>query len=101
MGTVSIIIPCYNLGAFLPEAVASARAHTRPASEIAIIDDGSTDQRTLALLDRFRGEGLAVLRAAHQGLSATRNHGISRARGEYILCLDADDILMPTFLEET
>jgi len=99
--TVSVVIPCFNLGEFLPEAVASARAQTRPPLEIIVVDDGSTDPQTLAALEECRQLGVVVYRTENRGASAARNYGIERSSGEYVVCLDADDVLLPTFLEQT
>jgi glycosyltransferase involved in cell wall biosynthesis len=98
---VSVVIPCFNLGAFLPEAVESVWTQTCPPVEIIVVDDGSTDDETLRVLAELRRSGLTVLRTDNRGVSAARNYGTSTARGEHILLLDADDVLLPRFLEET
>ena len=98
---VAVVIPCFNLGEYLPEAVESVRVQTRPADEVIIVDDGSTDPATRELLDRYAREGLTVLRTENRGASAARNHGITSCRAEYVLCLDSDDVLAPEFLEQT
>jgi glycosyltransferase involved in cell wall biosynthesis/GT2 family glycosyltransferase len=96
----SIVIPCYNYGRFLMDAIGSARAQTVAAREIIVVDDGSTDAATLALLDRLQTEpDLRVIRQANAGLPAARNAGIAAATGEFVCCLDADDMLDPTYLE--
>lgn len=99
---VSIIIPCYNDGKYLPEAVASARAQTHPSLEIIVVDDHSTDPETLTIYERLRGEGIQVLQtpAGRKGLSAARNTGIAAATGEYILPLDADDVIAPAYVSK-
>jgi glycosyltransferase involved in cell wall biosynthesis len=99
--TTSIVIPCYNLGEFLPEAVESARKQSRPALEVIIVDDGSTDARTLDALRVCERSGVTVLRTPNRGAPAARNHGIRHAKGTFILCLDADDVLERGFLERT
>ena len=98
---VSIVIPCYNLGEYLPEAAESVRQQTYPNWEAVIVDDGSTDPETLRALWECSRHGFRVLRTGNRGASAARNHGILHARGDYLLCLDADDVLLPAFLEET
>lgn len=90
-GSVSIVIPCYNDGAYIAEAVASAVAQTHPAIEIIVVDDGSTDPRTREALDACRSPTVTVHRQANQGVSAARNAGIRLADGDYILPLDSDD----------
>ena len=100
--TVSVVIPCYNLGEYLAEAVASAQAQRYPPIEVIIVDDGSNDAQTIALLPSFEGQaGVTVCYKANGGASSARNYGIQRAQGDYILCLDADDVLDPAFLAET
>src|SRR5262245_44187010 len=102
MTAVGIVIPCYDLGEFLPQAVESARAQTRPPAEVLIVDDGSTDEHTLEILGTYRREqGVRVLRKRNGGAPSARNFGIRRSRAELLLCLDADDVLEPSFLEET
>jgi glycosyltransferase involved in cell wall biosynthesis len=99
MARASIIITCYNLGAFLPEALESALAQTYDDFEVLLVDDGSTDPATIALLDRLPAHPrLRVLRSKNQGVARARNYGIREASGEYILPLDADDRIMPTYL---
>jgi glycosyltransferase involved in cell wall biosynthesis len=98
---VSVVIPCFNLGAFVAEAVDSVLRQTWGRPELVVVDDGSTDERTVAELDRLRGDGVHVLRTENAGPGAARNRGIEETRGEYLLCLDADDVLLPPFLERT
>ena len=104
MPTVSIIIPCYNDGRYLPEAVAAAQAQTWADKEIIIVDDHSTDDMTRQVLRRYADEpGVTVLAtpSGRKGPAAARNAGIEAARGTYILALDADDIIDPTYAEKT
>ena len=100
---VSIIIPCYNDGKYLPEAVASARAQSYPDIEIIIVNDYSTDPLTNSLLEKFAAEGITVINTApgKKGLSAARNTAIEAASGKYILPLDADDKVDPTYVEKS
>jgi glycosyltransferase involved in cell wall biosynthesis len=98
---VSIIIPCFNLGEFLAEAVDSVLAQTCQDLEIVVVDDGSTDGRTNEILSTFSRPKTRVLRAPHAGLAAARNLGIARTSGDYLCALDADDRLEPTFLAKT
>jgi glycosyltransferase involved in cell wall biosynthesis len=95
---VSVIIPCYNLGVYLDEAVESVLRQTHQDFEIVIVNDGSTDPRTNALLANYDRPRTRVLSTANQGLSAARNYGIQRSTGPYICALDADDRLDPTCL---
>jgi glycosyltransferase involved in cell wall biosynthesis len=97
--TVSVVIPCYNLGEFISEAIDSARAQTWRDLEIVVADDGSEDAQTQALLVEIEREGLTVVRIPHGGPAAARNAGIGAARGSYIFTLDADDRIDPTLIE--
>jgi len=98
---VSVLVPCYNLGAFLDEAVDSVQAQTCQDFEILIVDDGSTDPATVRLLDGYDRPRTTVYRTPNQGLAAARNFLIARARGKYLCALDADDKLHPQYLERT
>jgi glycosyltransferase involved in cell wall biosynthesis len=101
MTPTSVIIPCFNLGEFLNEAVDSVRAQGRPPEELIVVDDGSTDEQTLDILNELRSNGTLVFHTPNRGAPSARNYGVERARGEYILCLDADDVLKPDYLERT
>lgn len=96
-GLVSVIIPCYNPRRTIKETVESVRAQTYEQYEIILVDDGSTDG-FLDLLVRHRSE-LRVVRQGNKGRSAARNAGIQAARGEYLLFLDSDDLLLPHCLQ--
>jgi glycosyltransferase involved in cell wall biosynthesis len=99
MGTplVSIIMPCYNGGAFLAEAIASVLGQTLQDFELIVVDDGSTDG-SAGILARY-GDRVRVIRQANRGVSAARNAGIEAASGEFIAFLDADDYWEPDFLD--
>jgi GT2 family glycosyltransferase len=97
---VSVIIPCYNLGEYLNEAVDSVLSQTYQDFEIVIVDDGSTDAATQALLADYRRPGTRVIHAAHAGVSAARNVAIAHTSGAYLCALDADDRLEPTYFEK-
>ena len=98
MTEVSVVIPCYNQGEFLPEAVESVRSQTHKNLEIIIVDDGSDDGKTSAICQAFEGPGVRVLTTSNQGLAAARNNGIALASGTYILPLDADDRIAPEYI---
>jgi glycosyltransferase involved in cell wall biosynthesis len=99
MTRLSIVIPCYNDGDFLDEAVASALAQTLEDVEIIVVDDGSNDPETVRVLAALPSQQVRVLRQENAGVSAARNNGIAHANGEYILPLDADDKLRPSFAQ--
>jgi hypothetical protein len=99
--TVSVITPCYEQAAFLPDAVASMLDQTFTDWELVVVDDGSPDETaTVAqgLIDRFASRRIALIRQANAGVSAARNAGIAATRGRFILPLDADDRLDPEML---
>lgn len=90
---ISIIIPSYNQQDYLADAIESALA--QPNCEVIVIDDGSTDN-SLKIANSFP---VKVVSQVNKGLSSARNTGIMNATGEYILPLDADDILLPGAVE--
>lgn len=92
---VSVIIPCYNYGHFLAEAIESVVQQAYPAKEIVVVDDGSTDN-TAAVAARY--PEVRYVYQPNQGLSAARNTGIEQSRGDYLVFLDADDWLLPNAL---
>lgn len=95
---VAVVIPCYNHGRYLPEALASVRAQTYPHIECLVVDDGSTDAETRALLTQVEQAGTRVLRQSNQGLSVARNAGVRATSAPYFVPLDADDKLAPEFI---
>jgi glycosyltransferase involved in cell wall biosynthesis len=96
---VSIVIPCFNHGEFLPEAVASVTQIGRDDVELIVVDDGSTDERTVREVDKLVAQGIKVVRQGNKGLAAARNAGILASQGEYIFPLDADDRLRPGWID--
>jgi len=97
MEQISVVIPCYNQGRYIDEAVDSVLAQSRRPVEIVIVNDGSTDQDTNDLLAAYDRPGCRVLQTGNRGLPAARNTGIRAAAGEYICCLDADDRYHPEY----
>lgn len=100
MTKVSIIIPCFNLGEYVVEALDSVLKQTYQDFEVIIVNDGSTDELTNNILDSLNRPKTRVLKTVNQGLPAARNYGISKTNSEYICCLDADDKYHPQFLEK-
>jgi glycosyltransferase involved in cell wall biosynthesis len=98
---VSVIIPCYNYGMFIREAIESVIAQTFRRFEILVIDDGSTDGLTKQVLSDLSYEKTRVIYQRNQGLAQTRNNGAAIAAGKYICFLDADDLIEATYLEKT
>ena len=97
---VSIVIPCFNYGRFLNEAIDSVLSQTFQDFEIIVVDDESTDAQTLEVLETLNKPKTRLIRQKNQRVSAARNKGIAEAKGKYICCLDADDLLAPTYLEK-
>ena len=95
MPRISVLMPCYNHGAFIGDAIASVRAQTCPDYEILVVDDGSTEADTRAVLDALQAPDVRVLRTSNRGLPAARNHAARHAAGEIFCALDADDRLAP------
>ena len=100
---ISVIIPCYNHGKYLPEAVQSVLHQTFTGWELIIINDGSPDNTSVVArqLIQKHPSRIRLIEKANGGLSSARNAGIRAARGEYIFLLDADDRILPTMLEKT
>lgn len=96
--SVSVVIPAYNLARYLPQAIDGVLAQSRPAGEIIVVDDGSSDE-TPELL-RSYGERIRVLRQQNRGLSTARNAGAAAARGDLLAFLDADDVWLPRKVEK-
>ncbi|MBE9547203.1 MAG: glycosyltransferase family 2 protein, partial [Proteobacteria bacterium] len=100
MPKVSVIIPCYNQGVYLKEAVDSVLAQTFQDFEVLVVDDGSTDVETVKILEEYKRPKTRIIHTDNQGLSAARNNGIHEAQGDYILPLDADDKIGKGYLED-
>ncbi len=96
--TVAVIIPCFNQGAYVRAAVASVRQQDWPHVECVVVDDGSTDPRTVRILDELGREGIRLVRQENRGLPAARNAGVHSTETPLFVCLDADDRIAPTFI---
>lgn len=96
---VSTIIPCFNTGRFLGEAIGSALSQEGVSQEVIVVDDGSTDD-SKAVAESFLSDSrVHYIHQTNMGLSAARNTGVRAARGKYIKFLDADDLILPGGLE--
>ena len=99
---ISIIIPCYNHGHYIREAIASVEKCTdKSLYEIIIVNDGSTDAFTIEEMGRLASDGYHVINQVNQRLGRTRNNGIKAAKGEYILPLDSDNRIRPEYIYES
>jgi glycosyltransferase involved in cell wall biosynthesis len=94
---VSVIIPAYNVEAYIAETIESALQQTRSVSEVIVVDDGSTD-RTAEVAESV-GKIVRVYRQDNAGASAARNFALDHASGDLIAFLDADDLWEPRKLE--
>jgi GT2 family glycosyltransferase len=90
---VTIVIPCFNSARWLEQAISSGLAQTWPATEVIVVDDGSTDN-SLAIARKFGGR-IELISTGNHGGNAARNTGWRAARGEWVQFLDADDFLEP------
>lgn len=101
MPILSVVIPCYNQGDFLLELIdCFPDYHQQSVYEIIIVDDGSSDQRTLIVFAELEDKGYHIIHQTNKGLCVTRNVGISASKGKYILPVDADDKVSVEFLHE-
>lgn len=92
----SLVVPVFNVAAYLPACLDSLAALDPPADEIIIIDDGSTDTCPHILTEyRQRLPQMHVVRQENAGLSAARNAGLALASGKYLAFLDSDDFVSP------
>jgi len=100
-GKVSIVIPCYNQGTMLREALASVEeVRNENLLEVIIVDDGSSEVETTTVLKEVAEAGYCVLSQPNRGPGAARNTGIRLAKGEFILPLDSDNRLRDVYFNE-
>lgn len=95
--TFSIVIPAYEAAGTIAETVASALSQEAPPDQVIVADDGSSDPLAQAL-EPF-GDRVEILHLPHAGVSAARNAACRHASGDFVLFLDADDLLLPGKLE--
>jgi len=99
--TLSIIVPAYNAEAFIPSCLGAILAQMGPNHELIVVDDGSRD-RTAELVEALGAAhphcALQLVRQPNGGVSQARNRGLATATGEYIVFIDADDLLLPGML---
>lgn len=97
---LSVVIPCYNHGQYIQEAIDSALTYNDQPIEIIIVDDGSTDQLTINKMEELKASGYHVIQQHNSGLAKTRNKGIEVAKGKYILPLDADNKIKADYIRK-
>lgn len=93
MISVDVIVPSFNSGGLLAEALDSIQAQTYPAARIIVVDDGSTDGAVAATL--AGRSNITVIRQRNGGVSVSRNTGVAASRAEALLIVDHDDLLLP------
>ena len=98
---VSIIIPCYNQGIFLFDALLSIETFAPDESEVIILNDGSTDLITIEILNRLSLLGYAVHHQENVGLSTTRNRLVDLSRSDIVLPLDSDNRICENFIQKS
>jgi glycosyltransferase involved in cell wall biosynthesis len=94
---ISIVIPVFNSGEFLPETLNSVTNQTYSPIEVILVDNGSSETETIRLLNRLKDK-YKVLDSGKTGVSNARNLGINESKGEFILPLDSDDLLATNFV---
>jgi len=96
---VTVVIPCFNYGRYVRQAVDSALAQDDAEVRVVVVDDGSTDGQSAAACEACRGDRVEVICQENRGLSAARNLGAATAQDEFLVFLDADDWMEPWFVQ--
>lgn len=96
---VSIIIPCYNHGKYIQETLQSCFSQSYKNIEIIIADDGSDDEQTIEFLNNINDKRITLLHLCNSGPSVARNKAIEVSCGDFIVPLDADDLICHDALE--
>ncbi|MFZ4670184.1 MAG: glycosyltransferase family 2 protein [Microthrixaceae bacterium] len=94
---VSVVVPCFNSLRFLPATLDTVRTQTFTDLEIVLVDDGGSDDLA-GFVAGVADDRIRLIRQDNGGVSSARNRGLDEARGELVLCLDADDLLVPEAL---
>jgi glycosyltransferase involved in cell wall biosynthesis len=96
---ISVIIPCYNSGEFLPDAINSVCQQKNTCTyDIIVVDDGSTDDGTKDLLEQYKGQNIYVIHQENKGPAAARNTGVRASQAEFLLFLDSDNKIRPDYI---
>lgn len=96
---VSIVIPCYNSSKFVAETIDSVLNQSYKNIELIVVNDGSTDN-SLSIIQQFTDNRIQLISKENAGVSAARNSGFKKAKGEFIMFLDADDLIDSSFVEK-
>ena len=101
-GLLSVVIPYYNLGETLPETIKSIKETTYNNYEIIIVNDGSSDERSIQILDDYKNdEKIRIVNIENKGLANARNVGAKEAKGEFVAFIDADDKIDKNFYSKS
>ncbi|WP_186461877.1 glycosyltransferase family 2 protein [Mucilaginibacter pallidiroseus] len=95
---ITVVIPCFNDGHYLSDAVESVLQCSNVKIEVIIVNDGSNDSFTISVLNKFHEEGIMVINQPNQGLGSARNTGIKKSTYDIILPLDADNRIIPSYI---
>lgn len=95
---VTIVIPCFNQGHFLQDALKSVEACDRSLYDLIIVNDGSTDENSIKILKQLTENGYHVIFQQNKGLGEARNTGVRLANTPYVLPLDADNKIHAAYL---
>src|SRR5260370_26459440 len=99
-GRVAIVVPCYESARYLRNTVLSVLAQTRPSWTLVVVDDGSTDNPEAEVADLLADSRIRLVSQSNLGVAAARNRGVRESPpSDYLLFLDADDVLEPAMLE--
>lgn len=96
---VSVVVPYYQLERYVADTLDSVTAQTHQAVELVLVVDGSLREQDAPVIEAARAAGASVVTQVNSGLGPARNFGIAQARGEYVVPLDADDVIAPEFVE--
>jgi|SRR5690554_921537 len=95
---ISVIIPCFNGKDFIKDTIHSVLNQTYTNFEIIVVNDGSTDN-SVEIVQAFNEERISIIHKENSGVSDSRNLGFQKAKGEFVIFLDADDLLSENFFE--
>lgn len=97
---ISIIIPCFNTGEYLLDAIHSCLTSTYLNIEVIIVNDGSTEGKTLEILKNILDDNVIVVHKENGGPASARNFGVSKAKGDFLFFLDSDNLVHPEYFEK-
>lgn len=99
MPKISVVIPLYNKAPFIKTTIDSVLNQTYDDYEVVIVDDGSTDNSVEVIKNNYTSEKIRIIQKENGGPSSARNKGVLEAKSEWVVFLDADDMLLPYALE--